>query len=213
MSALKDRIAEAMRRNPGLTQADIARACGVKTPSVSGWLSGRTKSLKPEPARLGAKLFGCDQNWLSTGVGAANWIRPAGQPPKGAPSSEPPQTRGAMDQLLSQVVPIIDPISVRWESIVSMELPPLFKLALADDALAPDYPAGTLFVWSTTKRPRIGSIVLVVDSFNQPHARRHAQGRAPGQWVAEATGAGFLPFDGAEVTLLAVAEEERRQMP
>lgn len=143
---------------------------------------------------------------------------PAAQSPKGGHSSERPRTGGgSADHFLSLLTPTIDPITIPWESIVSMQLseklPPLFKLALVDDALAPGYPAGTLFVWSTTKQPRIGSIVLVLDGFKQPHARRHAQGRAPGQWVAEATGAGFLPFDGADVTLLAVADEERRQMP
>ncbi len=79
-------------------------------------------------------------------------------------------------------------------------------MALRDDALAPDYPAGVLFIWSTTKRARIGSVVLVRDAFGQEHARRHGQGRAPGQWVAEATGPGFKPFDGADVILLAVAD-------
>lgn len=66
MSTLQQRMAEAMQRRPDLTQADIARACGVSTPSVNGWVSGATKSLKPGTARLAAELFGCDQNWLAT---------------------------------------------------------------------------------------------------------------------------------------------------
>lgn len=73
MSLLRDRIAEAMRRHPHLTQANIARACKVKTPSVAGWLNGRTKSLAPDPARRAAELFGCDQNWIGQGVGVPNW--------------------------------------------------------------------------------------------------------------------------------------------
>jgi transcriptional regulator with XRE-family HTH domain len=76
MTLLKDRIGEAMRRNPHLSQAAIARACGVRTPSVNDWISGKTKSLKPEPARRAAKLFGCDQNWLATGIGIPNWTDP-----------------------------------------------------------------------------------------------------------------------------------------
>ena len=73
MSTLRARIEEAMRRRPDLSQADIARACGVKTPSVSDWLNGKTKSLRPEVSRRGSILFGCDQNWLATGVGTPNW--------------------------------------------------------------------------------------------------------------------------------------------
>lgn len=73
MSTLKTRIEEAMRRNPKLSQADIARACEVKTPSVADWLNGKTKSLKPKPARLASMLFGWDQNWIGNGVGEPGW--------------------------------------------------------------------------------------------------------------------------------------------
>ncbi|MEY2654291.1 MAG: hypothetical protein RLZZ524_1319 [Pseudomonadota bacterium] len=62
-----------MRRNPHLSQADIARACGVKTPSVNDWVSGKTKTLKAETARLAAQMLGCDQNWLANGVGSPGW--------------------------------------------------------------------------------------------------------------------------------------------
>lgn len=93
MRSLKSRLEEAMRRHPHLTQADIARACKVKNPSVTDWLNGKTKSLKPEPARLGASLFGCDQNWLSTGVGTPNWI------------AAPPPTPPVNESLLVRTLP------------------------------------------------------------------------------------------------------------
>ena len=87
MTLLKDRLAEAMRRRPDWSQADVARACKVRSPSVTDWLNGKTKSLKPEPARLAAALFGCDQNWLGQGSGAPNWeCEPAAQP--AAPSTD-----------------------------------------------------------------------------------------------------------------------------
>ena len=73
MKPLKDRLSECMRRHPSLSPADIARACHVKPPSVADWLNGSTKTLKAETARLAAQLFGCDQNWLATGVGSPNW--------------------------------------------------------------------------------------------------------------------------------------------
>ncbi len=93
MSLLQDRIAECMRKRPHLSQADIARACKVKSPSVADWLNGKTKSLKPEPARLGAALFGCDQNWLATGTGAPNWVSEPTQ------TSQPPPAPALEDAL------------------------------------------------------------------------------------------------------------------
>lgn len=82
MSTLQDRMREAMRRRPDLSQADLARACKVKTPSVADWLNGKTKSLGPEPARLAAKLFGCDRDWIGQGLGAPQWQDSSGKPPK-----------------------------------------------------------------------------------------------------------------------------------
>lgn len=75
MSTLKDRLEEAMRRNPGLRQADLAKACGLSTPSVSNWFRGETRTLKVESARRAAKILGCDQNWLASGIGHPNWDR------------------------------------------------------------------------------------------------------------------------------------------
>ena len=73
-----------MGRKPGLRPADVARACQVSTASVADWQSGKTKSLRPGPARLAADLFGCDQNWIGSGVGSPNWQddSPAAEPPR-----------------------------------------------------------------------------------------------------------------------------------
>lgn len=70
------------------------------------------------------------------------------------------------------------------------QLPASFRLALPDDALAPAYPAGSLFIWSTAKTPRVGSVVLVRDEAGQV---------IPEVWPAPA---GFVG------DLLAVAEYE-----
>lgn len=98
MSALRERIVECMRRHPVLSQADIARACGIKTPSVSNWLDGSTKTLKAETARLAAQLFGCDQNWLATGVGSPGWLD-AAAPTPAAPVA-PPTVAAALPVVL-----------------------------------------------------------------------------------------------------------------
>lgn len=42
---LSDRLKKAMDA-AGISQAELARACGVKPPSVNGWLSGKAKFLR-----------------------------------------------------------------------------------------------------------------------------------------------------------------------
>ena len=161
MLTLQERMQEAMRRYPDLTQADIARACKVKTPSVADWLNGETKSLKPEPARLAALLFGCDQNWIGQGVGMPEWRTRAAQSPESGPSFGGAQSGGTLAEELSRIRPTMDPATIEWGDTLHAKLPPRFILALPDDALAPDFPAGTRISWSTEKPPRVGSVVLV----------------------------------------------------
>lgn len=54
----------------GMSQAQLARACGVKPPSVSGWLNGKAKYLKGQNLLAAAKALNVSQDWLATGEGA-----------------------------------------------------------------------------------------------------------------------------------------------
>ena len=203
----------------GLNPNSLAAATKNKTkqPQIFRFLGGVSKEPRRSTLEPVAKHFRVPVDAFFDAAAADRvWADRFGdkpQYPKGGAPHEGARTGGVLAQMLSEVQPIIEPRTVLWETILIEPLPPQFKLTLPDDALAPAYPMGSLFIWSTTKAPRVGSVVLVRDSFGQPHARRYGQGRAPGQWIAEATGPGFLPFDGAAVTLLAVAEEERRPMP
>lgn len=103
MRLLQDRIAEAMRRHPHLSQAAIARACEVRTPSVTDWLNGKTKTLKTKPARLAAKLFGCDQNWIGLGEGLPHW---ADGPTSTSRPTAPPPVSEALEVLGMQLAAV-----------------------------------------------------------------------------------------------------------
>lgn len=65
---LADRLLAAMERS-GINQADLARACGVKPPSVHGWLSGKSKFLRGENLLKAAAALGVRQQWLAMGDG------------------------------------------------------------------------------------------------------------------------------------------------
>ncbi len=66
--SLSDRLTLAMS-SAGISQADLARACKVKPPSVHGWLSGKAKFLRGENLLLAAAALGVNQQWLATGEG------------------------------------------------------------------------------------------------------------------------------------------------
>jgi hypothetical protein len=74
----------------------------------------------------------------------------------------------------------------------------LFVLALRDDALAPEFSCGTAVVWSKTRQPRPGRLVLVRDKYGRDHVRVYHDGRAPGQWSAVARNPAFPTFDAVE---------------
>ena len=66
----------ALAQKRGGSQSDMARACGVKQPSVSAWLSGRTKTLKASTLLKAAKYLGVLPRWLAEGLGPMRDVEP-----------------------------------------------------------------------------------------------------------------------------------------
>jgi transcriptional regulator with XRE-family HTH domain len=67
-NTLKDRLSVAMR-DASVTAAELARACKIRPPSVSDWLSGETKSISGKNLLAASKRLGVTPEWLSTGQG------------------------------------------------------------------------------------------------------------------------------------------------
>ncbi|WP_258194540.1 S24 family peptidase [Janthinobacterium sp. PAMC25594] len=63
-----------------MNQTELARACGVKPPSVHGWLTGKAKFLRGENLLLAAKALGVTQEWLATGRGEMHQSPAASMP-------------------------------------------------------------------------------------------------------------------------------------
>jgi phage repressor protein C with HTH and peptisase S24 domain len=70
--SLKERLEIAMAGPPKVTQAALARACKVKPPSVSEWLSGKTKRLDGENLLKAASMLRVTPEWLA---GVSNTMR------------------------------------------------------------------------------------------------------------------------------------------
>lgn len=69
MSTLADRLKEALAEKAPATQADLARACGIKSPSVNDWFSGKTKGMRGTSLIKAAAFLNVSKEWLAEGKG------------------------------------------------------------------------------------------------------------------------------------------------
>lgn len=66
---LADRLTDLGRDKGRGWQAALARYCGVKSPSVADWASGKTKTLEGENLLKAADFFEVEPLWLASGRG------------------------------------------------------------------------------------------------------------------------------------------------
>lgn len=97
MTTFQERLRLAMAGPPKVTQAALARACGVRAPSVNDWVSGKTKAIEGQNLLIAADFLKVLPMWLATGKG------PMRKGPDGAACS---------DSKESNVIPI----DSRWKS-------------------------------------------------------------------------------------------------
>lgn len=71
MLTLAQRLTLALKAHGG-SQAELARACQVKPPSVADWFSGETKALKGLSLLRAAAFLHVEALWLATGEGSMN---------------------------------------------------------------------------------------------------------------------------------------------
>lgn len=67
--ALSDRLQLVFREKPHLSQAGLARACGISRASVNAWARGPTDSIDGKYLTTAAAYLGVSPHWLSTGRG------------------------------------------------------------------------------------------------------------------------------------------------
>lgn len=67
MSTLAERLKQAME-DAGVKQVDIARAAGIRPPSVADWLNGKTKNIRGANLVSVAQLLNISEAWLADGT-------------------------------------------------------------------------------------------------------------------------------------------------
>lgn len=86
MTTLAERFEKLAALRPDISKGDIARSCGVKPPSVTGWFSGGSKNLKAETAIKAANLYGVSLEWLTSGKGEMLPTQSGATPPDYKPN-------------------------------------------------------------------------------------------------------------------------------
>lgn len=112
MKLLRDRVEECEKRHPSISRAEIARAAGVKQPSVADWFNGKTVRLKLAPAVGAARLWQCDPAWLGEGIGSPGWFDAVPAVKGSFTSSSQPDLSAALPVVLARL-PGLDDYSAR----------------------------------------------------------------------------------------------------
>lgn len=189
---------KAARTTQGISQAELARRVGVSAGTI-GNHEAATRA-KPRELLAIAEALGVTPEWLERGTGPMHWTD-AQHASKGRAPHNRHVAQTVSHASDSHSLPILS-----WEALM-LEVPKtLFVLPLRDDALAPQFSRGLAVVWSATRRPAPGRLVLVRDKHGRDHARVVYAGSEPGEWRAVALNPAFPTFDPIAdgLTILAV---------
>jgi transcriptional regulator with XRE-family HTH domain len=185
-----------------LSQADLAKLAGVAAGTIGNLESG-TRRAPRQLLQLAAAL-GVRPEWLQLGTGPMLATSPDQQtsPPEGGAPKD-----SASYRLPGGFTRIIAPTLLSWKMLMSPErLPDTFTLQLPDDAMAPEFPCGSVVLLSTVEGPpRARDAVLCKDA-NGNCFFREFRVRTPTLWQAAPIAEGYatLASDKDGLTVLAV---------
>lgn len=190
----KGQLVKAWREAKGLNTATLGKMAGTSRQNIENLENDEVDFPRYLP-RL-AKAMGYEKT---------DDLLALKEPPAQSPKSGHPEAGAHSDVNLAHglsLVPFQDPPTISWERVLSGELlPPLFKLAMPDDALAPRTPRGTVYIFSTEGAPEDGDVVLVKAANGKPCMRLHFDG-VGGDWEVRSRDAAHPPMqrvrDGVE---------------
>ena len=184
------------RQHAKLSQPDVCKRLGMGQSTLVDIESKANKS--GYTAQL-ADLYAVPALWLAEGTGPLpNWLS--------AQHANEGLASYTVAHAKSQPQSSDDLPYLSWESLMGNVPDSLFVLVLRDDALGSKFPRGTAVVWSKSRRPAPGRLVLVRDKHGRDHARMYQEHPEPGAWTAAALNPAFASFDPREdgLTVLAV---------
>lgn len=182
---LSERIKIAMEA-AGVSQVDLARACGVKPPSVHGWLSGKAKFLRGENLLQAARALNVSQDWLATGEGPMKPVA-AGETRAAPATFDENVTRVPMG---TRPIPVIS--SVQAGALRDMDAPYepgdgyaviytddmalsrwTFSLEVEGESMLPRFQPGDLLIVDPELSPNPGNFVVARNGTNQATFKKY----------------------------------------
>ncbi|MDC5305527.1 XRE family transcriptional regulator [Acinetobacter baumannii] len=170
LKTLADRLRYAMEVLPSkkIKGVDLARAVGVKPPSVSDWLSGKSKTMEGENLLKASKFLGVNPNWLASGTGSPNEINKK--------EADEEITNILFKNLNLFKIPVLDYVQAGfWHEVVYDGTTPhsytytdylganpdsIFSVIVQGNSMEPDFKEGDMLIVDSSLNPKPGCFVI-----------------------------------------------------
>lgn len=178
MKTLAERLRYAMEVLPPkkIKGVDLARAVGVRPPSVSDWLSGKSKTMEGENLLKASNFLGVNANWLATGSGLPR--------DKSKQSFKDDELSGIIFRDFNLYkIPVYDyaqaalwkdtdskiatPLGYTFTDYIGSSPEAIFSVIVQGDSMLPDFKAGDVLIIDTSLPPKPGCYVLAQNSSNE----------------------------------------------
>lgn len=184
MKTLAERLRYAMEVLPPkkIKGVDLARAVGVKPPSVSDWLSGKSRTMEGENLLKASKFLGVNANWLASGIGS--------------PTDKNKQI--IMDEELSNIlfrdlglhkIPVFDyvqagqwkevsydgatPLSYTYTDYIGTNPEAIFSVIVQGNSMEPDFKEGDMLIADSSITPKPGSFVIAQNGSHEATFKKY----------------------------------------
>ncbi|MDV7413520.1 LexA family protein [Acinetobacter baumannii] len=183
MKTLAERLRHAMEVLPPkkIKGVDLARAVGVKPPSVSDWLSGKSKTMEGENLLKAAKFLEVNPNWLASGKGSPTDIN--------KDNSDKELSNILISDLNLYKIPILDYVQAGfWNEVIYDGTTPhgytytdylaskpegIFSVIVQGNSMEPDFKEGDMLIVDTLLTPKPGCYVIAQNGSHEATFKKY----------------------------------------
>lgn len=180
MKTLAERLRYAMEVLPPkkIKGVDLARAVGVKPPSVSDWLSGKSKTMEGPNLIKAAKFLKVNSTWLGTGSGSPTDIE-----------KQQEFKNAEFFDLNLRKIPILDhvqaglfnsvaydgliPLSYSYTDYIGSDPTLIFGLVLEGLSMSPEFMPNDKIIVDGALSPKPGSFVVAQNGDNEATFKKY----------------------------------------